>query len=54
MHKLTTEENRKLEDISISIRRNIIKTSFKAKIPHLGSCLSCVEILVYLIGLNFL
>tara|TARA_Y100001978_G_scaffold144350_1_gene129370 strand:- start:262 stop:1095 length:834 start_codon:yes stop_codon:yes gene_type:complete len=29
------------------IRRRIIETSHKAKIPHLGSCLSCVELLVY-------
>ena len=48
MNKLTTETNLKLKEISISIRKNIIETSSRAKIPHLGSCLSCVEILVYL------
>ena len=48
MEKFTTETNRKLKEISRSLRRNIIETSSRAKIPHLGSCLSCVEILVYL------
>mgnify|MGYP001281852430 CR=1 FL=1 len=30
------------------IRRKIIRTSHKSKIPHLGSCLSCVDLLVYI------
>ena len=34
--------------ISNNIRKKIIETSFSAKIPHLGSCLSCVDILTYL------
>ena len=37
-----------LEKISTEIRKRVIKTSYKAKIPHLGSCLSCIDILVYL------
>ena len=37
-----------LQEISQNLRKNIIKTSHKAKIPHLGSCLSCIDILVYL------
>jgi len=41
--KLNTAQ---LEDISIKLRRRLITTSAKAKIPHLGSCLSCVELLV--------
>ena len=38
----------KLKEISLYLRKKIIKTSFQAKIPHLGSCLSCLDILVYL------
>ena len=37
-----------LEKISNEMRKRVIKTSYKAKIPHLGSCLSCIDILVYL------
>ena len=36
------------EDIAKLIRCRTIETSAKAKIPHLGSCLSCIEILVAL------
>jgi transketolase len=35
-----------LESISREIRARIIETSARAGIPHLGSCLSCVDILV--------
>tara|TARA_B100000886_G_C20426966_1_gene494693 strand:- start:10684 stop:11508 length:825 start_codon:yes stop_codon:yes gene_type:complete len=37
------------------IRQNIVKTSHYSKIPHLGSCLSCVDLLVFLywFELNF-
>ena len=31
--------------LSKKLRINIIKSSYQAKIPHLGSCLSCVDIL---------
>ena len=30
------------------LRQNIVKTSHFSKIPHLGSCLSCVDLLVFL------
>ena len=44
----------KLEYLAKQIRYKIIKTSCKADVPHLGSCLSCVDILVaiYWGGLN--
>jgi len=38
----------KLNEISNLLRYRTVKTSHDASIPHLGSCLSCVEILVYL------
>ena len=37
-----------LERLSIDLRKRIIETSSKAKIPHLGSCLSCIDLLIYL------
>ncbi len=37
-----------LSEIAKYLRYKTIKTSHEASIPHLGSCLSCVEILVYL------
>ncbi|MFH0986202.1 MAG: transketolase [Candidatus Omnitrophota bacterium] len=37
-----------LRKISAELRGRIIETSGKAKVPHLGSCLSCVDILVAL------
>ena len=37
-----------MSDISLELRKRIIYTSSRKKIPHLGSCLSCIEILVYL------
>ena len=37
-----------LISISTELRKRIIKTSFEAKIPHVGSCLSCIELLVFL------
>ncbi len=37
-----------LDIISNNLRKKIIETSAKAKIPHIGSCLSCLDILVYL------
>lgn len=36
----------KLEHIARTIRARIIETSHMTKTPHLGSCLSCVDILV--------
>jgi transketolase len=37
-----------LEATALKLRRRLVTTSAKAKIPHLGSCLSCVELLVQL------
>lgn len=37
-----------LEAIAVELRRRLVATSAEAKIPHLGSCLSCVEVLVEL------
>jgi len=37
-----------LETTARNIRASIIETSSKAEIPHLGSCLSCVDILTAL------
>ena len=34
--------------ISNSLRKKIINTSARGNIPHLGSCLSCIDILVFL------
>ena len=38
----------RLEDLSLLLRKRIVETSSYARIPHLGSCLSCIDILVYL------
>ena len=40
--------NLNLKDIALRLRKRIIETSSKSKIPHLGSCLSCIDLLVYL------
>jgi transketolase len=37
-----------LQRIANALRARIVETSGRAKIPHLGSCLSCVDILVAL------
>ena len=37
---------KKLQDIARTIRARIVETSHKTKTPHLGSCLSCVDILI--------
>ena len=44
-NRQTSEE---LARIANTIRRRTIETSARAKIPHLGSCLSCVELLTML------
>ena len=41
---------RELNLLAKKLRINIIKSSHKAKIPHLGSCLSCADILSVLYG----
>lgn len=43
-----TKDIQELEDIARLIRSRVIKTSHLSGIPHLGSCLSCVDILVAL------
>ena len=48
MEVLSRELFNKLKKISIIIRKRIVENSANAKIPHLGSCLSCVDLLVYL------
>ena len=40
--------NTQLEDLARTIRFRIIRTSYLSGTPHLGSCLSCVDLLVYL------
>ena len=42
-----------LESKSKILRRDIIKISYKKKTHHIGSCLSCVEILIF-VFFNFL
>jgi transketolase len=37
-----------LNETALTLRRRLVRTSATAKIPHLGSCLSCVELLVTL------
>jgi len=37
-----------LETTALTLRQRLVSTSAAAKIPHLGSCLSCVELLVAL------
>ncbi|SVD02343.1 uncharacterized protein METZ01_LOCUS355197, partial [marine metagenome] len=39
-------ESNNLEDIALLIRGELVKISNQANTPHLGSSLSCVEILV--------
>lgn len=41
-------EVEKLQKISTVIRKSLLKTSSLCKIPHVGSCMSCMDILVYL------
>ena len=41
-------DDKDLKEISNKLRKRIIHTSYISKIPHLGSCLSCIDILVFL------
>ena len=48
---LTTQQFERASAVVLAselIRKKIIETSATANIPHLGSCLSCVDLLVYL------
>ena len=44
----TSISSTELKRIALTIRMRTIETSGRARIPHLGSCLSCVEILTAL------
>ena len=44
----TCSSDEELSRIAHLIRRRTIETSARAKIPHLGSCLSCIELLTTL------
>ncbi len=44
----TPQSTEQLVRIAHTIRRRTIETSARARIPHLGSCLSCVELLTAL------
>ena len=37
-----------LKEISNKLRKRIIETGANSKIPHIGSCLSCIDLLVYI------
>jgi len=43
--KISTDQ---LVATALTLRKRLVTTSANAKIPHLGSCLSCVELLVQL------
>ena len=45
MRVITPQSTEQLARVAHTIRRRTIETSARAKIPHLGSCLSCVELL---------
>ena len=45
---MSTDSTDILQNYAKQLRMRIIETSSKAKIPHLGSCLSCVDILTIL------
>ena len=48
MSVMTPPSTQDLIRVARTIRQRTIETSAKAKIPHLGSCLSCVELLTAL------
>ena len=37
-----------MKEIANQLRRRIIETGANSKIPHIGSCLSCLDLLVYI------
>ena len=45
---MTPKSTTELSRVAHTIRQRTIETSARAKIPHLGSCLSCVELLTAL------
>lgn len=48
MSVIAPQSIEQLSRVAYTIRRRTIETSARAKIPHLGSCLSCVELLIAL------
>ena len=48
MNKSHSYNSYSLPKLSNELRKRIIETSHRARIPHVGSCLSCLDILVYL------
>ena len=48
MASTSTISTEALARIALTIRQRTIETSARARIPHLGSCLSCVELLTAL------
>ena len=48
MGLIASEAMKELARIANKVRRRTVETSARAKIPHLGSCLSCVELLTVL------
>ena len=48
MIKNQTFNQNTLPLLSNELRKRIVETSYRARIPHLGSCLSCLDLLVYL------
>ena len=48
MIKYQSSEFESLRILSNELRKNIIRTSHNARIPHIGSCLSCLDLLVYI------
>ena len=48
MREMNPKSTKELSRVAHIIRKRTIETSARAKIPHLGSCLSCVELLIAL------
>lgn len=48
LNKKTEEKLKEMKELSKQIRRHIIKMANRSKSPHVGSCLSCVDILTVL------
>lgn len=46
--RMTSSIHMQLEEISRELRVSLIETSSTCRIPHLGSCLSCIDILTFL------
>ena len=46
--KIKKNNFRNLSIISQNLRKRIIETGFNSRIPHIGSCLSCIDLLVFL------